>query len=78
MSVLLFVLTYFVYLFIVATYSVKSIKIARMPVHLRWELYPVIYELKSIYGSSSTSQRGKIGGHLREPGGAYNKCDGVH
>jgi nitrate reductase gamma subunit len=33
-------------------YSAKLVKIARMPVHLRWELYPVIYEPKSRYGIS--------------------------
>ena len=52
MSVLLTILTYFAYVFIVAMYSVKLIKIARMPVHLRWELYPVIHETKRKYGAS--------------------------
>jgi nitrate reductase gamma subunit len=52
MSVFLVVLTYFAYVFIVVMYSVKLIKIARMPLHLRWELYPVIHEPKSKYGSS--------------------------
>jgi len=52
MSVFLVVLTYFAYVFIIAMYSVKLIKIARMPLHLRWELYPVIHEPKSKYGSS--------------------------
>jgi len=52
MSVLLTILTYFAYVFIVAMYSVKLIKIARMPVHLRWELYPVAHEAKSKYGAS--------------------------
>jgi len=52
MSGLLTILTYFAYVFIVAMYSVKLIKIARMPVHLRWELYPVIHETKGKYGVS--------------------------
>ncbi len=52
MSVLLTILTYFAYIFIVAMYSVKLVKIARMPVHLRWELYPVAHEAKSQYGAS--------------------------
>ena len=52
MSVLLTILTYFAYVFIVVMYSVKLVKIARMPVHLRWELYPVAHEAKSQYGVS--------------------------
>ena len=52
MSVLLAILTYFAYVFIVAMYSVKLVKIARMPVHLRWELYPVASEKESKYGGS--------------------------
>ncbi|MCJ7425618.1 MAG: respiratory nitrate reductase subunit gamma [Dehalococcoidales bacterium] len=52
MSVALIILTYFAYVFIVVMYSVKLIKIARMPVHLRWELYPIASETESKYGSS--------------------------
>jgi nitrate reductase gamma subunit len=52
MSVFLTVLTYFAYVFIVVMYSVKLIKIIRTPAHLRWELYPVIYEPKAKYGSA--------------------------
>ncbi|HUT67374.1 MAG TPA: respiratory nitrate reductase subunit gamma [Dehalococcoidales bacterium] len=52
MSVFLAVLTYFAYVFIVVMYAVKALKIARAPVHLRWELYPVIHEPKSNYGSA--------------------------
>jgi nitrate reductase gamma subunit len=52
MSVFLVVLTYIAYIFIIVMYTVKAIKIARMPAHLRWELYPVIYEPKSQYGSA--------------------------
>lgn len=52
MSVFLTILTYFAYVFIVTMYSVKLIKIARMPVHLRWELYPVASETESKQGSS--------------------------
>lgn len=52
MSGLLTILTYFAYVFIVVMYAVKAIKIARTPVHLRWELYPVIHEEKSKYGVS--------------------------
>ncbi len=52
MSVFLLILTYFAYVFIIVMYTVKVIKIARKPAHLRWELYPVIYEPKSQYGSA--------------------------
>ncbi|OGO19042.1 MAG: hypothetical protein A2Z15_06915 [Chloroflexi bacterium RBG_16_50_11] len=52
MSVFLVVLTYFAYVFIIVMYTVKAVKIARLPVHLRWELYPVISPPKSKYGST--------------------------
>jgi nitrate reductase gamma subunit len=51
MSIFLTVLTYCAYVFIIAMYSVKLIKIARTPAHLRWELYPVVHEAKKDYGS---------------------------
>lgn len=51
MSIFLAVLTYFAYVFIIVMYAAKVIKIVRMPVHLRWELYPVIHEPKRNYGS---------------------------
>ena len=47
MNTFLVVLTYFAYIFIIIIYTIKAIKIARMPVHLRWELYPGIYEPKT-------------------------------
>lgn len=52
MGVFLLVMTYLAYVFIIVMYTVKVIKIARMPAHLRWELYPVIHEPKSKYGSA--------------------------
>jgi nitrate reductase gamma subunit len=52
MSSFLAVLTYFAYVFIVVMYSLKAVKIARMPVHLRWELYPVIPEMETKSGIS--------------------------
>jgi nitrate reductase gamma subunit len=52
MSVSLAILTYFAYVFIIVMYAVKAIKIARTPVHLRWELYPVASETETKYGSS--------------------------
>ncbi len=44
--------TYISYLFVVAVYTVKVMKIARMPLHLRWELYPVVHEKGYKYGGS--------------------------
>jgi nitrate reductase gamma subunit len=52
MSGLSAILTYVAYMFIVAMYTAKVIKIARMPMHLRWELYPVIHETEREYGGS--------------------------
>ncbi|OGN98990.1 MAG: hypothetical protein A2Y89_00170 [Chloroflexi bacterium RBG_13_51_18] len=52
MNIFLVALTYFAYIFIILMYAVKVIKIARLPVHLRWELYPVISEPKGRYGSA--------------------------
>ncbi|MFH1382022.1 MAG: respiratory nitrate reductase subunit gamma [Chloroflexota bacterium] len=43
---------YISYLFIIIAYSVKVAKIARMPLHLRWELYPVPHEKGYKYGGS--------------------------
>lgn len=45
-------LTYFAYAFIILMYTIKIVKYLRMPVHLRWELYPVIHEEKFSYGGS--------------------------
>lgn len=44
--------TYLSYLLVVALYTVKVMKIARMPLHLRWELYPVVPEKGYKYGGS--------------------------
>jgi nitrate reductase gamma subunit len=51
MRVFLTVFTYFAYVFIVVMYAVKIVKYLSLPVHLRWELYPVIHEEKRGYGS---------------------------
>ncbi len=40
------------YLYIVCAYSYRLIKYVRMPVHLRWEIYPVPHEKGSKYGGS--------------------------
>ena len=42
--VILFILVLASYLYIAGTYTYRAIKYARMPVHLRWELYPVPHE----------------------------------
>jgi nitrate reductase gamma subunit len=44
--------TYISYIFIVAAYAYKVWKVARMPVHLRWELYPVPFGKGHEYGGS--------------------------
>jgi nitrate reductase gamma subunit len=44
--------TYVSYVFVIAAYSYKIVKYFRMPVHLRWELYPVPHEKASQYGGS--------------------------
>jgi nitrate reductase gamma subunit len=44
--------TYFSYLFVIIAYTIKVVKVARMPKPLRWELYPVPHELAYKYGGS--------------------------
>ena len=44
--------TYVSYVFVIVAYTVKVIKYFRMPLHLRWELYPVPHEKGSKYGGS--------------------------
>ncbi len=44
--------TYVSYVLIIILYSVKVRKIAKMPLHLRWELYPVPHEKGREYGGS--------------------------
>lgn len=46
-------LLYFAVLFFVIAIVAKTVKIARMPIHLRWDLYPVPHEKgKGAYGGS--------------------------
>ncbi|MCX5798170.1 MAG: respiratory nitrate reductase subunit gamma [Proteobacteria bacterium] len=52
MNIFLALLTYFAYIFIIAIYTIKIVKYLRLPVHLRWDLYPVIHEEKYHYGGS--------------------------
>ncbi len=52
MNAFLAIFTYFSYVFIIAMYTIKAIKYLKLPVHLRWELYPVVHEEKYSYGGS--------------------------
>jgi len=52
MSIFLAIFTYFAYIFIVVAYSIKIVKYLQLPVHLRWDLYPVMHEEKYHYGGS--------------------------
>ncbi len=45
-------LVYISCLFFVIAFTVKAIKYARMPIHLRWELYPVAHEVGHTSGGS--------------------------
>lgn len=49
---LLEVLVWASYVYIMVVYTARSIRYARMPLHLRWELYPVPHEKNSKYGGS--------------------------
>jgi nitrate reductase gamma subunit len=73
MNIFLAVFTYFAYGFIITAYTIKGIKYLNMPVHLRWELYPVIPEANYRYGGSrfenidwweKTRHQGRIRGVL--------------
>jgi nitrate reductase gamma subunit len=44
--------TYVSYIFVIVAYSVKIYKYFKMPLHLRWELYPLPHEKGSKYGGS--------------------------
>ena len=52
MGTFLIVLTYIAYVFIVAVYTIKVRKWLKQPVHIRWDLYPVIHEEQYRYGGS--------------------------
>ncbi len=52
MIFVLLVLVWASYLYIAGAYTYRSIKYAQMPVHLRWELYPLPHEQGSKYGGS--------------------------
>ena len=50
--IVLLLLVWVSYLYIAGTYTYRAIKYAKMPVHLRWELYPVPHEEGHKYGGS--------------------------
>lgn len=62
--------TYIAYIFIVMMYTVKAVKYAKMPIHLRWELYPVpkyksfigkfLYVLKDNFTLSEYLERDRV------------------
>ncbi len=52
MSALIAIFTYFSYIFIIVAYTIKIVRYLRLPIHLRWELYPVIHEENYYYGGS--------------------------
>jgi len=49
---LAYIATYVSYIFVIVAYAYKVLKIARMPLHLRWELYPVPHEKGYEHGGS--------------------------
>ena len=51
MKVFLAVFTYFAYVFIIAMYTARIVRYLSLPVHLRWELYPIIHEESRGQGS---------------------------
>jgi nitrate reductase gamma subunit len=52
MTAFLAIFTYFSYLFVIAGYAIKIVKYLTLPVHLRWDLYPVIHEEGYRHGGS--------------------------
>lgn len=50
------IITYLSYAFIIGIYAWRTYKYARMPVHLRWELYPIPSERGHKYGGSYYEQ----------------------
>ena len=52
MGILLALITYFAYLFIIGMYTAKAVKFLKAPLHMRWDLYPVLHEEHYRYGGS--------------------------
>ncbi len=49
---LLQILVWVSYIYIIGIYAYRTVKYAKMPVHLRWELYPLPHEKGREYGGS--------------------------
>lgn len=47
-----YIATYVSYIFVIVAYTYKILKIARMPLHVRWELYPIPHEKGYKHGGS--------------------------
>jgi len=47
-----YIATWVSYIFIIVAYTYKVLKIARMPLHVRWEVYPIPHEKGYQYGGS--------------------------
>jgi len=47
-----YIVTYVSYIFVIAAYAFKVAKIAKMPLHVRWDLYPIPHEKGHQYGGS--------------------------
>ena len=70
MGIFLAIATYIAYIFIVMMYTVKAVQYAKMPIHLRWELYPVpkykgfigkfLYVLKDNFTLGEYLERDKV------------------
>jgi nitrate reductase gamma subunit len=52
MGTFVIILTYVAYVIIVVMYTVKAVAWLKMPLHIRWDLYPVIHEEHYRYGGS--------------------------
>ncbi len=57
MGTFIIALTYIAYVFIVAVYTFKVVAWLRLPLHIRWDLYPVIHEEHYRYGGSYYEQQ---------------------
>lgn len=81
----LYVVTYTCFLFFIGAFVAKAIKYSRMPIHLRWELYPVAHEVGHESGGSylegldwrdKTPRRSLLGElkYMAREGLVFEKC----
>ena len=66
---LLHIAVYFSFLFMLSAFIVKAIIYARMPLHLRWELYPVAHQVGREYGGSckGNTRKGQSNASSKSP-----------